>query len=883
MFCHQNSGFVFEWQYFHEFCHQNSDFDFEWQFYHEFCHQNSDFDFEWQYFHEFCHQNSDFIFEWQFYHEFCHQNSDFIFEWQFYHESCHQILDFIFEWQFQDFKKILPTEEILTLFIFMRKPLLLIFATPACAEVAAKVATPACTKSAAKSTEKSAAKSTEKSTAKPTVKSEASSHGKKVTCIGICDIIYIRIYTGGGPMDYHLNSCRNPSRGSDKMKKKIAVFASGWGSEILTDYMRGVMRRLESAKADIYLFVSYATYIDEPEIMQGELNIFNLPDLNDFDAALIFGNSLDFEGVFESLADRCREAGIPLVTTGRKHEYAYYVGSDNYVGAYELSKHVITQHKVKRPFFLAGKNDNPDSATRLKTLRDVLAEEGRELPDSSVFESRWEPAYAFNRIHEMYGNESINSSNMAKAAIEANVGKTKGEGTVRDLTELPDAIICANDSLAMMVVTALSECGVRVPEDVIVTGFDNEYYAKIYSPSIASVNQCFDKMGEEAAGTLLSVFAGGSPVKEVIIPSVFIPSESCGCGLTEEYEEIRRGLGKVRYQDHVGMSLFTREMTNFERCLINGEAYEDIRIGLNNAYKSEHIYLGDSFHVVLDPFYKKSIYHPEKRLLEKGYSPKMDVVFSCNKGEINSYSSFESRRIVPGAIGADDEENRLYIMLSLHEKSHNFGYMVVCDDIEKINDYTKLFAFSQRMSTILSKFRQNLCLGHLNKRLMELTETDGLTNVKNRMAFAEKAKELNTKIRVFPGCDFAIAMFDINDLKKLNDEFGHDSGDDYIVNCCRMICKYFKHSPVFRLGGDEFAAVLTESDYSSCMTLLLEMRETMAELKKQDIPASEKVSMASGVAFFERGRDKSVEDVFKRADEQMYMNKSEMKGSGNVR
>jgi GGDEF domain-containing protein len=51
-------------------------------------------------------------------------------------------------------------------------------------------------------------------------------------------------------------------------------------------------------------------------------------------------------------------------------------------------------------------------------------------------------------------------------------------------------------------------------------------------------------------------------------------------------------------------------------------------------------------------------------------------------------------------------------------------------------------------------------------------------------------------------------MFDLNDLKHINDRYGHERGDEYIVNCCRLICQVFKHSPVFRIGGDEFVALL---------------------------------------------------------------------------
>ena len=120
-------------------------------------------------------------------------------------------------------------------------------------------------------------------------------------------------------------------------------------------------------------------------------------------------------------------------------------------------------------------------------------------------------------------------------------------------------------------------------------------------------------------------------------------------------------------------------------------------------------------------------------------------------------------------------------------------------------------------------------------------------------------------------------MFDMNGLKEMNDTHGHDAGDNYIRNSCRLICSVFKHSPVFRIGGDEFVAILRGQDLLNAENLLRKFYERMEEVKKKAEKPEEVVSIAAGMAVFKEEWDKDYQDVFKRADEHMYRNKKSMK------
>ena len=152
---------------------------------------------------------------------------------------------------------------------------------------------------------------------------------------------------------------------------------------------------------------------------------------------------------------------------------------------------------------------------------------------------------------------------------------------------------------------------------------------------------------------------------------------------------------------------------------------------------------------------------------------------------------------------------------------------------------------------------------------------DSLTHVKSKAAYLLVAEELEKEIGK-GNAVFAIVMVDLNFLKQTNDTYGHDYGDDYLVGTCRQICTVFKHSPVFRFGGDEFVVVLRGQDYNDREALVAELKASFAATSGNlDLEPWERYSAAVGMSEYAPGD--SVEQVFKRADESMYVNKGEMK------
>jgi len=196
----------------------------------------------------------------------------------------------------------------------------------------------------------------------------------------------------------------------------------------------------------------------------------------------------------------------------------------------------------------------------------------------------------------------------------------------------------------------------------------------------------------------------------------------------------------------------------------------------------------------------------------------------------------------------------------------------------------KLPTGSQDEVGILADSMQQMadCLSVYMDRINELAYTDPLTGVKSKVAYAEEVSRIEKSIEEGVA-QFGLVFFDLNNLKTMNDTYGHEAGDRYIKGACRLICTTYKHSPVYRIGGDEFVAILRGADLLNGSKLMKRFYDRMAIINRDAEEPSEKVSVAAGMAVFKEDQDTDFQSVFKRADGNMYTNKSAIKsGEGPI-
>lgn len=154
---------------------------------------------------------------------------------------------------------------------------------------------------------------------------------------------------------------------------------------------------------------------------------------------------------------------------------------------------------------------------------------------------------------------------------------------------------------------------------------------------------------------------------------------------------------------------------------------------------------------------------------------------------------------------------------------------------------------------------------------------DSLTGLRNKTALDSFIHDFTEKMDSNEIKHFGIVALDVNNLKNINDTYGHDHGNKLLINASRLICQTFAHSPVFRIGGDEFLVILQHIDYTNRENLMTLLQVNMAKSEISSNSPWEQISIAAGLAIYNADARESFEAVQKRADEAMYKNKKEMK------
>jgi LacI family transcriptional regulator len=210
------------------------------------------------------------------------------------------------------------------------------------------------------------------------------------------------------------------------------------------------------------------------------------------------------EGIVDSseLERLASRLPIALVAGSTDEPNVDVVDADNRAGTRALVGHLIERHGRKRLFYVAGPAEAPDARVR----RDAFAEAIAEYREAAL------AGYYEGRFSELSGQ---------LAAREILAGHRR---------DLPDAIVCGNDQMAIGVMRELLASGVQIPADVAVVGFDDIYIGTLLAPALTTVRQPMRLLGERACSLLLDrIAAPALPHRVELLPTELIVRESCGC------------------------------------------------------------------------------------------------------------------------------------------------------------------------------------------------------------------------------------------------------------------------------------------------------------------------------------------------------------------
>ena len=210
------------------------------------------------------------------------------------------------------------------------------------------------------------------------------------------------------------------------------------------------------------------------------------------------------EGVVSSqhLARLATRTPIVLVAGSLDEQHADVVDAENWSGTVALARHLLEEHGRRRLFYVSGPPEAPDSQERRRAFEATVAQHP-EATLMGIFE----------------GQFAAISGQMAAREILA-----------RPQGELPDAIVCGNDQMAIGAMRELQAAGIRVPADIAVAGFDDIRLGSLFTPSLTTVRQSLRLLGERACSLLLDRIANPAlPRRIERLPTELIARESCGC------------------------------------------------------------------------------------------------------------------------------------------------------------------------------------------------------------------------------------------------------------------------------------------------------------------------------------------------------------------
>jgi len=213
------------------------------------------------------------------------------------------------------------------------------------------------------------------------------------------------------------------------------------------------------------------------------------------------------EGVVPApvLARLARRVPVVVVAGDTAQRDVDVVSCDNWSGAHALTEHLLLAHGRRRLFHVDGPATAPDAAARRLAMQAVIdAHPPAEL--TGTFRGRF-------------------TAHSGQEAALWLLADTRAAGR-----PLPDAIVCANDQMAIGLVRAFAAHGVRVPQDVAVVGFDDIFPASLAEPPLTTVHQPMRKVGERGCDRLIELIANPAARPRVeLLPAELVLRSSCGC------------------------------------------------------------------------------------------------------------------------------------------------------------------------------------------------------------------------------------------------------------------------------------------------------------------------------------------------------------------
>ena len=624
---------------------------------------------------------------------------------------------------------------------------------------------------------------------------------------------------------------------SEKIRN-IAVVVAGTDEEYQSSILSGIAGAAGEFQMNISVFASFGAVLPNQEYDIGEYNIYSLINYEQFDGAILLTNTICSR---ETRVKVCRDvidSGIPAVVfDNSEHPEFYNIRIDNQAAMRKITEHILDVHGARVINYISGTADNPEAEERLCAFCDVMKEHGLPVEEPRVFYGTFRPDDGRQAVEEL---------------LESGL-------------PLPDAIIAANDAMGLEAASTLIANGIRVPEDVIVTGFDWTFFARNHNPTLTSVSRPLEEAGRTACLLLDRILRGEPCEKTVTLQAEPVYQESCGCRSSndEDIRNYRSQTYDLIQRFRTGTSMIIRMTSALS---MNETPEQSIRIisqylheigcrqcciclceGWENAFSAAP---GDI---------------RQNGIPKSGYPETMLAPLIWEDGKIGRVDHFESKQMYPVPL---ESSGNISYFFPMHFRSRCLGYYIFTNT----EFPTRSMLCHLLMINISHSFENLRKLLNLNQAIIDLDRMfiiDPLCGVYNRNGFKRSAD------KIFHECcrlhtQMMIAFIDMDGLKYINDNFGHDEGDCAL----KALAKAIQQSCIgdricARVGGDEFVVIGSDCTQADADRLETQITRRLEELNEgSGKPYS--VSASIGTYITEITEDMKLYTLISYADQKMY-------------
>ena len=632
--------------------------------------------------------------------------------------------------------------------------------------------------------------------------------------------------------------------------KHIAVTLAGPTEEYQSSVLEGMIDAAKAANANLAVFVTFGGMLANSQDDIGEYNIYKLMNLSKFDGIIMLNNTIQSDQVCAEILENVCAAGIPAAVLDSNADPSFYnIRIDNENAMREIVQHVIREHGARTVNFISGPLVNPEAVTRYETFLNVMAENGLAVDARRVYFGEFRPIDGTRAVQEMLASG----------------------------LPLPDALISANDAMALEAIAELEKNGIRVPEDVIVTGFDNTYFAEHHAPALSTVKRPLYEAGRLACETVLRVIGGETCEKTITLNASPVFRESCGCSApafsdVKAFQKSAYALLKRNRADVYMLNRITSALAETE----SEEEHFRILSAFIKDLECDRccVCLCDEWQNA----YRDSASDGSKLYLVNGYTAKMSAPVIWDHGAVSKLESFYSKCMYPEQ---PQTGGNVSYFLPLHFRERCLGYYIITNSDFP---YRSLLCHSVMMNLghSLENIRKLLNLNNAIRELDRLYVIDPLCNIYNRNGFIRLADQMFRHCEQ-TGEELMITFIDMDGLKLINDNYGHDEGDFALQRLAAVISDVcFRNMVCARFGGDEFIAIGTNLSEEDGAAFEQNFRTHMAEMN-EIIHKPYELAASIGTFVTKITRDMKLFSLIAKADQIMYEQKKKKRTSRYLR